>query len=605
MRVSPEQATESGVLGFFVTESLLLHCSLGNDGCRGFLSISSSFMRHTRSRAFILALCPLLFVLCSVFCPVVSCLAENKTPVQLAEDKTTIQSDTLDYDEKTSTYTAKGHVKLERGPSEVEAEEIIYNEKTSETRATGNVVFEDESVVIKGTRAELNLNTKTGMLYEATIFSKRDNYHITGPKIEKTGENEYTLKEAGFTTCDAPVPAWCFKGKDVDLTLGDRLRARNITFSIEDLPILYSPYFSAPVSNERKTGLLMPGIGYVKSKGLHYDQPFYWAISENSDATFLLDEYTLTGTGAGVEYRFLENDGSKGNFWTYHLRDSSLGQDFWVARDVYDNRDNGSKLTGYLNVDYINSPLFYSEYNPYLITPQTTFTDPSSFLSGITQRFLESTGEVSLRLETSRLYVDSQYFVDLQSGAGASQTLQKLPEIGYFMNPQRIGPLAFFLDSTLASFYRGVGVSGDRFDFYPKMLYAFGSDVVISQALGLRETAYSLSESDSFGSTPHRESFDYSINAQTRLIKIYSSFAHILEPSLQFTYIPPAESNLPLFDSTELYQKTSAVQLSLQNWFIDKNGEFLIVRVTQAYDSYADPHVMPLTLQAAVLRPIT
>jgi lipopolysaccharide assembly outer membrane protein LptD (OstA) len=137
------------------------------------------------------------------------------------------------------------------------------------------------------------------------------------------------------------------------------------------------------------------------------------------------------------------------------------------------------------------------------------------------------------------------------------------------------------------------------------MLYAFGSDVVISQALGLRETAYSLSESDSFGSTPHRESFDYSINAQTRLIKIYSSFAHILEPSLQFTYIPPAESNLPLFDSTELYQKTSAVQLSLQNWFIDKNGEFLIVRVTQAYDSYADPHVMPLTLQAAVLRPIT
>ncbi|MGD0884400.1 MAG: LPS assembly protein LptD [Thermodesulfovibrionales bacterium] len=595
MRAAPEQGAESGVRRLLFKKSVLPPSSFGNDGCRGVFVISCLIMRHTPLKAFILVLCSLLFILCSVFCPVVSCLAE---------DKTTIQSDTLDYDEKTSTYTAKGHVKLERGISNLEAEEIIYNEKTSETQAVGNVIFEDQSVIIKGTRAELNLDTKTGVLYEAKIFSKKDNYHITGPEVEKVDEDEYTLKEARFTTCDAPVPAWCFQGKDVDLILGDRLKARNITFSIEDLPVLYTPYFSAPVSNERKTGLLLPSIGYVKSKGIHDDQPFYWAISETSDATFVLDEYTIAGTGTGLEYRFIETDGSKGNFWTYHLRDRTLEQDFWVLQDVYDNRNSGSKLTSYLNVDYVNSPVFYSEYNPYLITPRGAFTDPSSFLSGITQRFLESTGEVSLRLDTSRLYVDAQYLVDLQSGAGASQTLQKLPEIGYFLNPQRIGPLAFSLDTTLASFYRGVGVAGDRFDFYPKMLYAFGSDVVISQTLGLRETAYSLSGSDSFGSTPHRESFDYSINAQTRLVKQYPSFVHILEPSVQFTYIPPAESNLPLFDSTELYQKTSAVQLSLQNWFFDKNGEFLIVRVTQAYDSYADPHLMPLTLDVAVLRPV-
>ncbi|HAM51659.1 MAG TPA: hypothetical protein DCP92_13615 [Nitrospiraceae bacterium] len=136
------------------------------------------------------------------------------------------------------------------------------------------------------------------------------------------------------------------------------------------------------------------------------------------------------------------------------------------------------------------------------------------------------------------------------------------------------------------------------------ILYSFGSDVTVTQALGLRETAYSISGTDSFGSTPHRESFDYSITAQSRLMKQYPSFVHIMEPSVQFTYSPPAESNLPLFDSTELYQKTSAVQFSLQNWLMDKDGEFLVLRLTQAYDGYTDPHALPLALQAAVLRPL-
>ncbi len=121
MRAAPEQGAESGVRRLLFKKSVLPPSSFGNDGCRGVFVISCLIMRHTPLKAFILVLCSLLFILCSVFCPVVSCLAEDKTPIQLAEDKTTIQSDTLDYDEKTSTYTAKGHVKLERGISNIEA----------------------------------------------------------------------------------------------------------------------------------------------------------------------------------------------------------------------------------------------------------------------------------------------------------------------------------------------------------------------------------------------------------------------------------------------------------------------------------------------------
>lgn len=520
-----------------------------------------------------------------------------------AQEKAAINSNSLDYDGKTFTYTAKGDVRLERGNVKVQADEIVYNEQSAEVLAEGNVRYEDPRVVIRARKAEVNLELKTGVLYDGEIDTKKDNYHIKSSEIEQTGEDEYTLRSATFTTCDAPLPAWCFKGSQVDAIVGERLKAKNVTFTILGLPVLYSPYFTSSLGNERKTGLLSPSIGYIKSKGIHAEESFYWAISENRDATFVLDGYGRRGIGEGLEYRFLEPDKSKGNLWVYHLRDRKLDEDFWDVRALYD-RDRESPLTAYLNLNYINSRLFYSEYNPYIIT-KTRGIDSASYLNFTTSRFLESQGEVSMRFDNSRLFLTSQYLVDLKTGVDSSAIAQRLPEVGYFVNPQRVGPVVFSLASHLSNFYREGGASGQRLDVYPKFTHSFGEDFVFTQALGLRETAYLLTRSEEFGNSPHRESLDYTFNAQTRLVKKYASIMHILEPSIGYTYIPPAESNLPLFDSTELYKKTSSAQVSLLNRFIDRNGEFLTVRITQPYDiNRDDHHLLPIRLEAAIQRPI-
>ncbi len=522
----------------------------------------------------------------------------------IVDAKVTIESDTLDYEKETSTYTAKGKVTIRKENTTLNADEMTYYEESSVAVAEGNVVYDDPLVNIRAKRAELNLELKTGTLYEAEVFSKKDNYHIRGLEIEKTGEDEYSLKKASFTTCDGPVPAWCFKGSDVDVTVGDKLKARNVTFNIVGQPVFYSPYLVTPIGNERKTGLLRPVLGYINSKGLHYGQPFYWAISENSDATFMLDGYTKRGLGEGLEYRFVETDSSKGNFWLYHIRDENFEQDFWELRGIYD-RDRDARLTGYLNLNYINSRNFYNEYNPYVLTKAKGSIDSASYLTLTTGRFYESTGELSMKLDNSRLFLTSQYLVDLKAGVDSSTIAQRLPEVGYFMNPQRIGPVIFSLSSRLSNFWREGAVSGQRLDIYPRFFHSFGDVVVLSQSLGLRETAYSLVRSDDFGSSPHRESFDYSVTAQMRLIKRYGSIVHIVEPSLGYTFIPSGHSNLPLFDSTELYVRTSKVELALLNRFRDSKGEFLTLRVSQPYDSYSiDHHLLPLKLDVALQRPV-
>jgi lipopolysaccharide assembly outer membrane protein LptD (OstA) len=203
------------------------------------------------------------------------------------------------------------------------------------------------------------------------------------------------------------------------------------------------------------------------------------------------------------------------------------------------------------------------------------------------------------------LFLASQYLVDLKDGVPQSTVIQRLPELGYFMNPRNVGPFVFSLSSALSNFWREDGTAGQRLDIYPRVSHAFGGDVVISQSLGLRETAYSLSDSGDFSRSPHRESFDYSISAQTRFMKRYDSFIHIIEPSLGYTFIPNAESNLPLFDSTELYTKKSTIELAVLNRFLDSRGEFLTVKISQPFDSYQGSRpFLPLKLQAAIHRPV-
>jgi LPS-assembly protein len=524
--------------------------------------------------------------------------------VCLAEETTTINADNLEYERESSIYNATGHVKITQGAVTVEADQIIYHENSSFVHAEGNLVYDDALVHIKAEGADLNLDSKTGRLFDAEVFSKKNKFRIRAKTIEKKSEDQYFLDVAEFTTCDAPVPAWCFTGKDVDATINDTLKARDVTFRIKGNPVFYSPYIVAPFGNERKTGLLFPSIGYVNSKGIHYEQPFFWAISENRDATILLDAYTSRGAGLGLEYRFLEPDKTKGYAWVYYLRDNKLEKDFSYDVGDYES-DRANRLSGFLNLEYTNSNEMYNEYGPHVIEKVGKFFNPASYLNTISRRFLESTGEVSLRLDASRLFLSSQYLIDLKLDTDQSTVAQLLPQAGYFINPMRIGPFVFSLASSLSNFWRETGASGQRLDIYPKVAHSFGSDLIISQSLGLRETAYSLVRSDVYGDLPHRESFDYTVMAYTRLMKSYTTFTHIMEPSLGFTYIPPAKPTLPLFDATELYSKTSLIELSLHNRFRDAGGEFLNLRITEGFDAFSsDRPFSPLKFEVFMNRPL-
>ncbi len=522
---------------------------------------------------------------------------------------TVVTADNLDYYPEEGIYIATGNVKIDKDEISIKADQAIFNKITSEANAEGSIVFKDKDVIITAQKAEINIDNKTGRIYEAIIFFKKDNFWITGSNISKTGEKSYYASEAAFTTCNsepylvpdkfpqdyfkestervAENPDWCFKGQNVYIEIGDILTARNVSYKIKNLPVLYSPYMLMPIMRERQSGLLAPAIGSSSKKGFQFSPAFFWAIDGDKDATFYLDYMSRRGFGKGIEYRYLDETGI-GTWQAYHLKDTELKKDF-VALKAED-RFQFNNISGFVNINYINEPDFYKEYG---YNSKGRITN----LGGLTDinRFFQSSAEFFLPFKNSRLYLLSQYWVDLQNKD--ANILQRLPELGHVINPLRVGPLLFSMSSSITNFYRNEEVRGQRALINPVFSHSFGDSIKFFQSMSLIQSAYNLSSSDAFDSTIHRETFEYKANALTRFYKFYSGFVHDIELSLGYRFIPKTK-DLPFFDAAELFNKTSQAEISVYNSFRAKDLS-ASVRFIQPYDLEAKS-VAPTVLEASI-----
>ncbi len=520
-----------------------------------------------------------IFILLTIYCSLLAsvCFAGN----------TVISSDKLEYFGETKKYVATGSATVERDGAVLKSDEITFYEDSSEAVAFGRVQYNDADASIKAARAEMNLDAKTGTLLDAEVFFKKYNYHISGKEIEKRAEDYYYSPDATFTTCDAPLPEWCFKGKDVNAVAEKKVTASNATFRIKDLPVLYTPYLLAPLLKDRQTGFLIPLVSNSKKRGLSLTLPFYWAFAENRDLTFVLDAYSKRGIGTGLEYRFVEPGGATGNWWAYHIYDTELEKDFWEVRGLYENR-HSEGLGGYLSVNLVNDKEFYQQFS--------TRRDIR------TLRYLESTGELNLPLNDSRLYLLSQYWQDLKGDT--STVPEKLPEAGYVLNYTPVGDFLLSALMNVANVWRENGASAERVDIYPRILHSMGKDVVLTQAVALRETAYYFYQGEETDNLKQRAAFEYDGIVHTRLYRSYSSFTHIIEPSVRYHFIYSSSNDLPLLDSTELFGKTSNIELSILNRAVVKGTELFAVRLTQPVDTYSGRPFQPLRLDVAVRSPL-
>ncbi|VFP80723.1 LPS assembly protein LptD [Candidatus Erwinia haradaeae] len=296
-----------------------------------------------------------------------------------------------------------GHVDIQQGRRHIKSEKVQVNRSVSKgtespihtVLALGKVCYYDNKIMLKGSRAWSNLNTKDTNIWAG-------NYQMIGrqgrgiaDQIQLRNSHRYTiLKNGTFTSCPIGQDSWHIAGSkiiyDHDEQLAEVWGAR---FKLGSIPIFYSPYFQIPVGNKSRSGFLTPRAYYNKNGGFQYSLPYYWKIAPGADATLIAHyisrrgvqwknefRYLIGGSGT-IEFDYLNHDlvyqkehitsGRSFNRWLFHWQNSSVYLENWRFKadytkvsDPYYFSDLDS-IYGMTSDDYMTQKLSfgYTEHN--------------------------------------------------------------------------------------------------------------------------------------------------------------------------------------------------------------------------------------------------
>lgn len=523
-----------------------------------------------------------------------------------------IQADTLRYDDARKTYRARGHVTITRGDQTLKADAVDFNDQTKEAGAWGNVRFFSGKDWLTGSRIQINLDTGTGTLYDGSLFIQESHFYIRGDEIHKTGEDSYYVKDGRFTTCDGASPAWEITGKDLRLTAEGYGTAKHLALRARSIPVLYAPFLLFPAKRKRQSGLLMPQIGDSNRNGFEYNQPFFWAISESSDATFYEHYMADRGLKHGLEYRYVSAPESKGAAMYDFLYDRQIddgtssfegfrGDDedrlnrkrWWLRTRSDQELPAGFKAK--LDLDVVSDQDYLREFDKGYTGYERT---DRYFLKAFGRGLDDRTDTVRLnQLNVNRTWEQYSLNADLRwydnvivrKNDDPDATLQRLPYVQLEGSKQSLydTPLYFDLQASYDYFWRDFGTRGHRTDMHPRLYYPLTlfNYLDFEPSLGVRETLWQVEKYE--GEDPKgkdrfesRTLFDYKGDLSTEFSRVFNVTGHTLDkikhavrPQVVYEYFPvPNQEDYPYFEGIDRIEEKNLVTYSITNNFTARMG---------------------------------
>ena len=556
------------------------------------------------------------------------------------------------FDNTRDLYIAEKEVVITGGKTRLEADYVEFSNKTKDAFAQGNVILISGEDSISCDAMNINLETEIGTINKGTIFIQKDNFYISGEDIRKTGQFTYSLEKGSITSCSGDSPDWKISGRKVKVTVEGYGTARDAVLWAKNVPAAYTPFLMFPVKTKRQTGFLMPGVSSSIRKGYQYEQPFFLAISESSDATLYADYMSDRGTKTGVEYRYILDNRSKGTVFFDYLKDSKIDDGtagtedysfsstpqrtnedrYWFRMKHNQKLPNGFSAKLDLDVvsdaDYLHE--FQDGFSGYRQTKAYLETEYGRGLDEYDQTIRRNRLNVNKSWSTYILNMDALWYDNVTARRQGidDTTLQTLPAIQFDAFRQQLGSSEFYytLDSEHRSFYRqdttATLVKGQRTDIYPRVYLPIRLNKIFyfEPSLGARETLwytddFTSADGDS-DALRTRHMADFGAEISTKIFRVYgmdNSFAekikHEMIPKLQYSFIPDVgQKDLPLFDSLDRIAEQNLITWSLTNYLISRKTfvtpqgkeirtyrDFAYAQLSQSYDINKDNNDKPFS----------
>jgi LPS-assembly protein len=403
-----------------------------------------------------------------------------------------ISAKTLTYNHKEKIYIAEGDVVITKNGQFLQAQKATYDVDSGDVEALGDIRLKSGDDILTGERGSFNLKTKAGRMDNGHLFLSGNNYYLSGEIIEKLNGDTYRLKGCKLTTCDGDSPAWSITGAEVEVTIEGYGKIKHAAFRVRDVPILYFPYMMFSAKTKRQTGLLLPNLGYSGRNGVDTEVPFFWAISDQTDATFYQRYMSKRGYMQGLEFRYLSDEDSKGDFLFDILSDRKDKKDMNNIEELkispYE-RTNSTRYWFRSRVDQDLSPELTARLDVDLVSDQDYLKEFESGLFGFEARpnLAEEFGRPleeersPTRRSAFRLSRDSENY-SLQAASSYSQrpedpdpneTPQTLGSLNFILLPEKLMnlPIYFNLESDYDYVWRDEGEKGHRISISPELRF--------------------------------------------------------------------------------------------------------------------------------------
>jgi LPS-assembly protein len=485
-------------------------------------------------------------------------------------------ADDIGYNPVTGSGTLRGNVVLKQGLRIVKSDDADFESADNAVRVKGKVEYDDQLIHLTG--SDGRYSTSGGASFSNAQFEllQRDG-HGSAQLVDLTPAGILRLQDVSFSTCPLTEEVWQVHARTLTLDSGQHVGvARDASVDFKGIPILYLPWLSFPLDDERKTGFLFPSVGSNSRSGFEASAPWYWNIAPNEDLLLTPTYYTRRGIDIGGDARYMTDDQHGELIWHF------LPYDAQATGEGLNNHDRSfvhlTQTTDLpddfrLSIDAANAG------------DSLYFQDFGQGPEGTSVAYLERTAALSYRDENWRLLAQVQQYQTLDAIEKvldpAERPYARVPQIvadsDFVVGPA--GLLHYGFDSEVVNFDRGIGVTGWRVDLRPDATLHFeGPGYFVRPGIAYEFTQYSLSDTTIGQSDSPRRALP-TASLDTGLIFERATGRDqrrtlTLEPRLEYVYTPYRDQDqLPVFDTA--LPDLNLVELFRTNRFvgIDRIGD--------------------------------
>lgn len=540
--------------------------------------------------------------------------ARKDEPIDYTADKIT-------YIQEKNMIRGDGNVLITSKGMSLKADRMVGHLDTGDIYADGNVIFSAGGQIFTGQKVHFNYKTMMGDFINGSGFV--DPWYGKGKTIRKTAENEYQLTDGYITSCNYEDMHYKISAKKLFVYPGDRLIARDVVFWLGNLPIMWLPFFSRSLRDERERFTILPGynkrFGAFVLTGLNFWYDPYFT------GTFRNDYYWKRGyaSGVDVQYRlpgFISNQGSA---MSYLIND----KDYQPSQPNID--PDGYRYRVGLNHDMQITP------DTRAIGQLRLQSDPdiiNDYFRDEFEREVQPENYIDITKATDKYTLT--FFARKQMNKLFTE-LEKLPEVKFILTKQQIANTGlYFYDESSVAYLKYLPMDlpdyqSFRADTYNELSYPTRvlRFLNLEPYVGMRNTYYGKGP---VSNNLFRNIFTTGIDVLTKVHKVFPNFyspfwkinqlRHVIEPRVTYTYThEPTERPYDLyqFDVIDTLDKRNDFRLSFRNKLqTRRNDETVDVfdfeiysylhpdKNTPAYDRYGNTHQLSDVYYYLKMRPL-